>query len=89
MATPGKMIFGLIITDVNGDQLSFGESLKRNAVKFIIILFMQDITLNIVTIIAQLAYYAIKGKFIHDEISKTAISPSAKKAESFATSRGF
>lgn len=87
-ATPGKMIFGLIITDVHGEKLTYAESLKRNAIKFLIVLVMQDITLSILLIVGQIAYYMAKGKFIHDEISKTLISPSDKKAERIATSLG-
>lgn len=60
-ATPGKMVLGLIVTDLDGNRLSFGRSLARNFLKLV-----SQLTLYIGYILAGLTD---RKQALHDMMS--------------------
>ncbi|HTS43780.1 MAG TPA: RDD family protein [Puia sp.] len=77
--TPGKLIMKLQITDNAGNPISFGKSVIRNIIKWVITAFASVATpLFIVYMIAQVISYAITKKFFHDQLSNTVIGERLK-----------
>ncbi len=81
MASPGKKILGLIITDEHSEKLTFKKAMFRNLIKYGILFLTIIPVLSFIYIIAQIAFYAAKHKFFQDMISKTMISPKNKSAK--------
>ncbi len=79
MASPGKKILGLIITDAHSERLTYGKALVRNLIKYGILFLTTNPVLSLIYIIAQIAFYAAKHQFFQDMLSKTMISPKNKK----------
>ncbi|MBK6331020.1 MAG: RDD family protein [Bacteroidetes bacterium] len=80
MASPGKKILGLVITDEKSEKLTFQKALIRNLIKYAILFFTTNPVLSVLYIIGQIAFYAAKHQFFQDTLSKTIISPKLKRA---------
>lgn len=79
MASPGKKLLGLVITDENSGKLSFQKAMTRNLIKYAILFLTINPVLSVLYIIGQIAFYAVKHQFFQDMLSKTVISPRIKK----------
>lgn len=80
MASPGKKILGLIISNEHSEQLTFQKAIVRNLIKYGILFLTMIPLLSILYIIGQIAFYAAKHQFFQDILSKTMISPKVKNA---------
>jgi uncharacterized RDD family membrane protein YckC len=77
-ATLGKMALGIKVTDIDGNKLTFGRALGRNAAKFIstIICFIGYI----------LAAFTERKQALHDMIASTLV---VRKEAALATTGGY
>ncbi len=79
MASPGKLILGLVITNINGEKLTSSEAFKRNLVKFSFVIFIiLDTVFALIYYVAQIGYFYMKKEFFQDIITKTTLSPKIK-----------